>query len=60
MKVIFEDHICYIFYATGQKILQAKMRGKSFLFLPFKEDHTTFSTKLNDKKVLHKRLGHCH
>ena len=60
MKVIFEDQSCYIFDAAGQKKLQAWMRGKSFSFLPFKEEHTTFSTKLNDIEVWHKRLGHCH
>jgi hypothetical protein len=60
MKVIFEDQSCYIFDAAGQKILQAMMRGKSFSFLPFEEKHTTFSTKLNDIEVWHKRLGHCH
>jgi hypothetical protein len=27
MKVVFENQSCYIFYAAGQKILQAKMRG---------------------------------
>jgi hypothetical protein len=47
MKVVFENQSCYIFDAAGQKILQAKMRGKSFSFLPFEE-------------VWHKRLGHCH
>jgi len=60
MKVIFEDKSCYIFNDVGQKILQAKMRGKSFSFLPFEEEHTAFSTKLNDIEVWHKRLGHCH
>jgi hypothetical protein len=60
MKVIFEDQSCYIFDAAGQKILQAMMRGKSFSFLQFEEKHTTFSTKLNDIEVWHKRLGHCH
>jgi hypothetical protein len=43
-----------------KKILQARMRGKSFSFIPFEEEHTTFSTKLNDIEVWHKRLGHCH
>jgi hypothetical protein len=43
-----------------KKILQAKMRGKSFLFLPFEDEHTTFSTKLKDIEVWRKRLGHCH
>jgi len=60
MKVIFEDQSCYIFDAAGQKILQARMRGKIFSFLPFEEKHTTFSTKLNDIEVWHKRLGHYH
>jgi hypothetical protein len=46
--VIFEDQFYHIFYVDGQKILQAKIRGKSFSFLPFDEEHTTFSTKLND------------
>ena len=36
------------------------MRGKSFSFLPFEEEHAAFSTKLNDVEVWHKRLGHCH
>jgi hypothetical protein len=44
----------------AKKILQARMRGKSFSFIPFEEEHTTFSTKLNDIEVWHKRLGHCH
>jgi hypothetical protein len=43
-----------------KKILQAKMRGKSFSFLPFEEEHTAFSTKLKDIEVWHKRLRHCH
>jgi predicted aspartyl protease len=60
MKVVFENQSCYIFYAAGQKILQAKMRGKSFSFLPFEEEHTAFPIKLNDMEVWHKRLGHCH
>jgi hypothetical protein len=36
------------------------MKGKSFSFLPFEEEHTAFSTKLNDIEVWHKRLGHCY
>jgi hypothetical protein len=60
MKVVFKNQSCYILDATGQKILQAKMRGKSFSFLPFEEEYTTFPTKLNDMEVWHKRLGHCH
>jgi hypothetical protein len=60
MKVVFENQSCYIFDAAGQKILQAKMRGKSFSFLPFEEEHTAFPIKLNDMEVWHKRLGHCH
>jgi hypothetical protein len=44
MKVVFENQSCYIFYAAGQKILQAKMRGKSFSFLPFEEEHIAFPT----------------
>jgi hypothetical protein len=60
MKVIFENQSCYIFDAARQKILQARMRDKSFSFLPFEEEHTAFSTKLNDIEVWHKRLGHHH
>jgi hypothetical protein len=60
MKVIFNDQFCHIFYVVGQKILQAKMRGKRFSFLTFEEEHITFSTKLNNTEVWHKRLGHCH
>jgi hypothetical protein len=60
MKVVFKNQSCYILDAAGQKILQAKMRGKSFSFLPFEEEYTTFPTKLNDMEVWHKRLGHCH
>ena len=54
MKVVFENQSCYIFDAVGQKILQAKMREKSFSFLLFEEEHTTFPTKLNDMEVWHK------
>jgi hypothetical protein len=60
MKVVFKNQSYYIFDAAGQKILQAKMRGKSFLFLPFEEEYTAFPTKLNDMEVWHKRLGHCY
>jgi hypothetical protein len=42
MKVIFNDQLCHIFYVVGQKILQAKMRGKRFSFLTFEEEHITF------------------
>jgi hypothetical protein len=48
MKVIFKDQFCHVFYVVGQKILQAKMKGKSFSFLTFEEEHITFSTKLNN------------
>ncbi|KAG5235324.1 Retrovirus-related polyprotein from transposon [Salix suchowensis] len=60
MKVIFENQYCCIFYATGHKILQARMKGKSFSFLPFEEEHNAFPTKLNYTELWHKRLGHCH
>jgi microsomal dipeptidase-like Zn-dependent dipeptidase len=60
MKVTFEDQSCHIFYATRQNIQQAKMRGKIFSFLQSKEEHTTFSTKINNIEVWHKQLGHCH
>ena len=51
MKVVFENQSYYILDAIGQKILQAKMRGKSFSFLPFEEEYTTFPTKMNDMEV---------
>jgi hypothetical protein len=38
MKVIFENQHCCIFYAAGCKILQVRMKSKSFSFLPFEED----------------------
>jgi hypothetical protein len=60
MKVIFENQHCCIFYAAGCKILQVRMKSKSFSFLPFEEEHNAFPTKLNYTKLWHKRLGHCH
>jgi hypothetical protein len=60
MKVVFENYFCYVFDAAGQLILQAKMKGKSFSFLPFEEEYSAFQTKLTDMEVWHKRLGHCH
>ncbi|KAB5524299.1 hypothetical protein DKX38_022048 [Salix brachista] len=60
MKVIFENHTCCIFDAAGHKILQARMRGKSFSFLPFEGEHTAFPVNLSDTELWHKRLGHCH
>ena len=59
-KVTFEDHCCLIYDVAGQKILQVKMKGKSFLFFPTKEEHTTYSTNTSITKTWHKRLGHCH
>jgi hypothetical protein len=35
-KVTFEDQCCLIYDAAGQKILQIKMRGKSFSFFQLK------------------------
>jgi hypothetical protein len=60
MKVIFENQHCCIFDAAGCKILQVRMKSKSFSFLPFEEEHNAFPTKLNYTKLWHKRLGHCH
>jgi hypothetical protein len=60
MKVTFKDKSYHIFYITRHKILQAKMRGKSFSFLPYEEEHITFSTNINNTKVWHKRLGNYH
>ena len=60
MKVIFENHTCCIFDAAGHKILQAKMRGKSFSFVPFEGEHTAFPVTLSDTELWHKRLAHCH
>jgi len=59
-KVTFEDQCCLIYDAAGQKILQIKMRGKSFSFFPTEEEHTTYSTNISNTKIWHKRLGHCH
>jgi predicted aspartyl protease len=59
-KVTFEDQCCLIYDAAGQKILQIKMRGKSFSFFPTKKEHTAYSTNISMTEIWHKRLGHCH
>jgi hypothetical protein len=59
-KVTFEDQCCLIYDAARQKILQIKMRGKSFSFFPTEEEHTTYSTNISITEIWHKRLGHCH
>lgn len=60
IKVTFKDKSYHIFYITRYKILQAKMRGKRFSFLPYKEEHITFSTNINNTKVWHKRMRNYH
>jgi len=59
-KVTFEDHCCLIYDAAGQKILQVKMKGKSFSFFPTAEEDTAYSTNTSITETWHKRLGHCH
>ena len=59
-KVTFEDHCCLIYDTAGQKILQVRMKGKSFSFFPTEEEHTAYSTKTSITETWHKRLGHCH
>jgi len=59
-KVTFEDHCCLIYDAAGQKILQVKMKGKSFSFFPTEEEHTAYSTNTSITETWHKRLGHYH
>jgi len=59
-KVTFKDQCCLIYDAAGHKILQIKMRGKSFSFFLTEEEYTAYSTNISNIEIWHKRLGHYH
>ncbi|RDX60832.1 Copia protein, partial [Mucuna pruriens] len=58
-KVIFEDKSCKIKDPTGLEMFKVKMKSKSFLFDPIKEQ-VAFPVIASSIDLWHKRLGHFH
>ncbi|KAH9805142.1 hypothetical protein KPL71_002337 [Citrus sinensis] len=59
-KVVFEDKVCLIKDADGKDIFRVKMKGKSFVLNPLKDEQNAFPIKENITELWHKRLGHYH
>ena len=59
-KVIFMEKAYVIEDATGQKMFEVKMAGRSFSLNPMQEEQSAFLTKESLSKVWHNRVGHYH
>ncbi|KAL4379963.1 hypothetical protein GQ457_02G041430 [Hibiscus cannabinus] len=59
-KVKFMEKTCVIENATGQKMFEVEMKGRSFSLNPMQEEQSTFLAKESTIMMWHKRLGHYH
>nr|KYP63299.1 Retrovirus-related Pol polyprotein from transposon TNT 1-94 [Cajanus cajan] len=59
-KVSFKYQHCHIYETIGQELIRVKMRGKSFLFDPTKEEQVAYYTQVSPTELWYKRLDHCH
>ncbi|XP_074356435.1 uncharacterized protein LOC141696151 [Apium graveolens] len=59
-KVIFENKQCSIKDGNNNDVFKVKMKGKSFLLDPIKEDQAAYSAITTSAELWHKRMGHFH
>ncbi|KAL4387584.1 hypothetical protein GQ457_09G023340 [Hibiscus cannabinus] len=59
-KVKLMEKTCVIENATGQKMFEVEMKGRSFSLNPMQEEQSTFLAKESIIMLWHKRLGHYH